>query len=188
MTIALILTINIIGLSAPSPYLNVCLGNYEQRFYEVKEENFFCNLGTQFERSVCHISVVVHFLLASNILEAFLLYKCFQAIAKQTEKSAPMIGKKSYQIRKVDNGIVISISIVQWGLEVLHAIFTTIYFVFFHGISNYADKFFSLYLISFTMIIQPAFYLNGDATFRRKLAQQGFLPALKTVLFPTKSH
>ena len=187
MTFAMILTIIIVGFSPDNRSLDACLGNYEIHFDEIRG-NKVCTLGTRIEKSICSGSVFIHFLLSSNILEAYLLYKCFQAIAKQTEKSAPMIGKKSYQIRKIDNGIVISISVIQWALEVLHTIFTFSYFIFFHGISNYADKFFGLYLIIFTVIIQPAFYLNGDATFRRKLAQQGFMPALKTIVFPTQSH
>ena len=76
-----------------------------------------------------------------------------------------MIGEKSYRTRKVDNGIVISISVIQWGIEVLHAIFTTNYFIFLHGISNYADKFFALYLISFNIIIQTAFFIKDAQSF-----------------------
>ena len=106
-----------------------------------------------------------------------------KAIKKQTEKSADLIGEKRYQIRKRDNGIVISISIIQWAVEVLHTLFTLLFFHFFQGISNYADKYFTLYLFTFTMIVQPSFYLNGDATFRRKLDQDGFLSALKSTLF-----
>lgn len=188
MTIALILTINMLTLSRNNqPYLDVCLGSYEQKFLQV-HKNKICSLGSQFEKIICQISVLVHTLMTSNILEAYLLYHCFQAIKHQTEKSAHMIGEKSYRTRKVDNGIVISISVIQWGIEVLHAIFTTNYFIFLHGISNYADKFFALYLISFNIIIQTAFYLNGDASFRRKLARQEFLPAFKAVLFPMKGQ
>lgn len=184
MILALFFTINILGSTPENRSLSACLGNYERHFVEI-EGNKIRTIGTSMEKFLCKSSVIIANVLSSNILEAFLLYFCFKAIKKQTEKSANWIGEKSYRIRKIDNGIVISISIIQWGVEVVHAILSTTFFIFCHGISNYADKFFSLYLICFTMIIQPAFYLNGDATFRRKWAQKGFLSALKMILFPT---
>ena len=82
-----------------------------------------------------------------------------------------------------DNGITISISIIQWAFEVMNMVLWYSYIFLFHGNSNFMDKFFSLYLISFTMIIQPAFYLNGDFVFRRNWAVKGPIKALKIALF-----
>ena len=69
-----------------------------------------------------------------------------------------------------DNGISISISIMQLGIEIINQIIYYSYIFIFHGKSNFLDKLFGLYLIAFTMIIQPAFYLNGDFKFRRNWA------------------
>ena len=82
-----------------------------------------------------------------------------------------------------DNGITISISIIQWAFEVMNMVLYYSYIFLFHGNSNFMDKFFSLYLISFSMIIQPAFYLNGDFVFRRNWAVKGPIKALKIALF-----
>ena len=160
--------------------MDVCLGNYERHFNN-ELGNSVCSVGAW--KSICLGSLLIHSVLSSNIPESFLLYLCFEVIKKQTEKSKDVMGKKSFRIRKRDNGLVISISIIQWGIEVVNTILYYIYVIFLNGISNYADKFFSLYLITFTMIIQPSFYLYGDAEFRRSLVDHGFFVTIKNYLF-----
>ena len=44
------------------------------------------------------------------------------------------------------------------------------------------DKFFSLYMLAFTIIVIPLFYLNGDMKFRTDLANSGYITALKNAL------
>ena len=44
------------------------------------------------------------------------------------------------------------------------------------------DKFFSLYMLAFTIIVIPLFYLNGDMRFRTDLAKSGYITALKNAL------
>ena len=122
-------------------------------------------------------------ILSSNIPEAYLLYACFKYIQKHIEESQKIVSNKEYLNRKQDNGIVISISILQWLIEVINFIYYLSYVHFLHGQSNYMDKFFGLYLITFTMIVQPAFYLNGDKTFRTNVSRHGMFKAIKMALF-----
>ena len=82
-----------------------------------------------------------------------------------------------------DNGISISISIIQWATEIINQVIYYNYFLIFHGKSNFADKLFGLYTIAFIMIVQPAFYLNGDHKFRMDWATKGPIKALKIALF-----
>ena len=85
-----------------------------------------------------------------------------------------------------DNGISISISIIQWAIEIINQVIYYCYIFILHGKSNFMDKLFGLYLISFTSIIQPAFYLSGDYEFRRNLATKGPIKALRIALFHPK--
>ena len=82
-----------------------------------------------------------------------------------------------------DMGIVINISITQWIVEVAVYIFSLVYMSFVAGHSSDLDKFFTLFLAGFTMIVLPAFYLNGDIEFRTDMAQNGYFNALKNALF-----
>ena len=86
-------------LSPPTPTLNACLGNYEQYF--VKPSGFqVCIVGDLWQKILCWLSYIIHTLIASNLLDAVLLYLCFNKVKHQTEKSKEMIGKKAYEVRK----------------------------------------------------------------------------------------
>ena len=78
-----------------------------------------------------------------------------------------------------DNGIVISISIVQWLYEWVNICFFHIYIHSFSGTSLLIDHFFDLYNITALMVIEPCFYLRADETFRRNWANLGPLQAIK---------
>ena len=81
-----------------------------------------------------------------------------------------------------DNGIVISISIIQWIAELIHNAIFYFYIFLLVGYSNTFDKFFNLYLITIMVIILPSFYLNGEAAFRRNLVVHGPFKAMKNVI------
>ena len=78
---------------------------------------------------------------------------------------------------------MIKISILQWILEVAVYIFSLLYVFFVAGRNSDLDKFFTLFMAGFTMIVLPAFYLNGDIEFRTDMAQNGYFNALKNALF-----
>ena len=78
---------------------------------------------------------------------------------------------------------MIKISILQWILEVVVYIFSLVYVFFVAGHNSDLDKFFTLFMAGFTMIVLPAFYLNGDIEFRTDMAQNGYFNALKNALF-----
>ena len=81
-----------------------------------------------------------------------------------------------------DNGIVISISVVQCSVECILMITCSFYIYFLNGYSKTFDKFFNIYLSIVTVIILPTFYLNGEAAFRRNLAAYGPFRALKNAI------
>ena len=82
-----------------------------------------------------------------------------------------------------DNGIVISISVIQWIVEVLHMTIFYLYSYMKTDYTNIIDQFFNLYAIIITVIILPSFYLNGEAAFRRNLAIYGSFKAMKNAIF-----
>ena len=86
-------------LSPATPTLNACLGNYEQYF--VKSSGYqVCIVDSSWQRILCWFSYAIQTLIASNLLDAILLYVCFNKVKHQTEKSKEMIGKKAYEVRK----------------------------------------------------------------------------------------
>ena len=87
-----------------------------------------------------------------------------------------------------DQGVVISISIVQWSIEMCHLLIYHIYIFLIYGRSNTFDKFFHLYLISFGNIIMPLFYLNGDIRFRTNITNRGIIYALRKALLDFKQE
>ena len=95
----------------------------------------------------------------------------------------------SFSFLNRDVGIVINISILQWSVEVGNLVFYVFYIHFIAlSYSDVLDKFFTLYQAFFTLVILPAFYLNGDSEFRTDLASNGYLVALKKSLFPSKMN
>ena len=81
-----------------------------------------------------------------------------------------------------DNGIVISISVLQCSVEFIFMITCSFYIYILNGYSKTFDKFFNIYLSIVTVIILPTFYLNGEAAFRRNLAAYGPFRALKNAI------
>ena len=86
-------------LSPATPTLNACLGNYEQYF--VKSSGYqVCIVDNSWLRILCWFSYTIQTLIASNLLDAILLYVCFNKIKHQTEKSKELIGRRAYEVRK----------------------------------------------------------------------------------------
>ena len=85
----------------PASYtLNACLGNYVQYFVKPKSGFQVCIVGNSWQRILCWFSFIIHTLIASNVLDAILLYICFNKVKHQTEKSKELIGRKAYELRK----------------------------------------------------------------------------------------
>ena len=94
-----LLTASILPSSPATRTLDACLGNYEQHFE--KSSGFqVCTVGGSWQKILCQISVIIHSVFSSNVLEAIFLYKCFNTVKNQTEKSQKMIGDKAYDVRK----------------------------------------------------------------------------------------
>ena len=96
------LSVSVLTFSQESMNLDVCLGNYEQYF--VRTYNSYgiqvCDVGKSWQRILCGLSVVIHLIFSSNVLDAFFLFLCFNKIKYQTEKSKELIGERAYDVRK----------------------------------------------------------------------------------------
>jgi len=112
-----------------------------------------------------------------------MLYRCFKKIEEQTNDSKEFLTIHSYIRRRKDVGIVIQISILQWVMEIIQNAFYLFYMYHLRGWSHTLDKFFTLYMMAFTIIVIPLFYLNGDIDFRYDLANYGYMRALKNAIW-----
>ena len=79
--------------------------------------------------------------------------------------------------------MVISISIVQFFMELMQAVIILTYMNFVNGYSYLLDKFFNLYVVSFVIIAQPSFYLAGDVEFRTLMSTHGYFLAWWKMVF-----
>ena len=160
--------------------LQICLGNYVLLYDRTGYE--LCNKGNGVIQTMCHLSYATNLILSSNLIESYLLYKCFLKIKDQTESVKSMLHQEAYVHRRRTNGVIIRISVLQWCMEMCNLIFYFIYTIFFLGWNHYVDKFFNLYNVAFAMIILPAFYVSADSNFRTHLAKYGILSAVRYVL------
>ena len=93
-----------------------------------------------------------------------------------------MLGPREVLTRRREQGIIISISICQWALEVANMIVYLSYVFLLYGQHDIMDNVFHLYLITFCVIVQPSFYLMGDVAFRNDLSNKGLMSALRIAL------
>ena len=179
----LILTIAMLQGSPPSPALNACLGHFEITYYQKKFAlPPICTIEDPFRLFICQGSFLWYSTMASNIPEAYMLYRCFQKIKESSESVHDMIGTKAYLGRRRENGIVIAISLFQWALELGNLVVYLCYLFFVYGGSVIMDKIFNVYLMAFGAILQLSFYLMGDKAFRTDLSNKGLMHALKIAL------
>ena len=165
--------------SDPTLTLQACLGNYVM-LYDRNGQNI-CSQGNQAIKIGCKLSYATYMVLSSNMVESYLLFKCFSKIGNQNENVQSMIDKESYTRRRRDNGVLIRISVIQWCVEMCNLVFYFIYVIFFIGWNLHVDKFFNIYNVAFVMIVQPAFYVSADANFRAILAKYGIVQAVKSI-------
>ena len=91
---------SLLTLSPATYTLNACLGNYVQYFVKPSSGFQVCIVGNSWQRILCWFSFIIDTLIASNALDAILLYVCFNKVKLQTEKSKELIGRKAYEVRK----------------------------------------------------------------------------------------
>ena len=197
--IPLLLTMGWVQGSPHSVSLKSCLGHWQTR-NPLGIGSIVCDIEDAGSRwYLCQASIWLSLLLVSNIPEAFMLYRCFQKIKKGTDQLQELLGHEAYLSRRRytkilksyisfrftffrEHGVIISISICQWALEVVHLFVCQIYLFFVLGQNEILDKIFHLYIGTFSAILQPSFYLMGDKAFRNDLSNKGLISALKTAL------
>ena len=93
------LTVSIHSSTPETLTLDICLGNYEKYF--VKSSGVqVCTVGKSWQKILCMLSVIIHSIFSSNVLDAIFLYIIFTKVKYQTEKSKRIIGEKAYGVRK----------------------------------------------------------------------------------------
>ena len=80
-------------------------------------------------------------------------------------------------------GLVFTITIVQWAVEVSHMIFIIIYMSLQFGKSGIVDRCFANFNAFVGIVLQPFCIFMGDSSFRRRLQEDGLLFALRKELF-----
>ena len=98
---SLFVSFTILLATKPTLTLQSCLGNYAV-LYE-RDNGYIgtqCTMGNTLTNFLCKGSVIAHIIIASNIPESYLLFKCYNFIHNQTESVKHMIGEISYQRRR----------------------------------------------------------------------------------------
>ena len=83
--------------------LNSCLGNVELNYLrQGKIQLLTCDNveASSLSLVMCYGAFASYFIFSNNILDAFLLYKCFKIIRQQNENVKSLIGKDSYKKRR----------------------------------------------------------------------------------------
>ena len=147
----------------------------------------------------------------SNIIDAYCVYCCAQKMKQSTEKTKEITSKKAYNNRKRYYLNTVAMMHILRHYTHINAYKFSFLFLFFrdNGITVqilkyqlYCEGFLTLLLLfvpiendvwisrinrclySFAaLVIQPLFYLNGDANFRNRVLQHGLWRALKQELF-----
>ena len=103
----------------------------------------------------------------------------------QTAKKSSFLESYCISIFR-DNGISIQILMYQFYMELFTFILIFIAMVFgLRERSIHMYRGFGISLTFVAFVIQPLFYLNGDANFRNRVLQKGLWKALKIELFQT---
>ena len=76
------------------PMVNWCLGQ------PVDTNNLFSQMKCAEDDYICYICTSCFYLLCSNFLDGYLLYRCLNETKTQTEKAKDLISPRSYQKRK----------------------------------------------------------------------------------------
>ena len=79
------------------------MGNFELNFIrqgQIQTLNCDDKESILFTHIMCKASFAGYFLFSNNILEAFLLYRCFKQINNHTEEVKSLIGEKTYIRRR----------------------------------------------------------------------------------------
>ena len=93
--------LNVVIASETSFTLQSCLGNYVLLYQRNGYAGLHCSQsGSRILNGSCYFFLVTYFVIASNIPEAFLLYKCYTKIQEQTESVHTLIDNISYHRRK----------------------------------------------------------------------------------------
>ena len=96
--ISFLISFSILNGTETVVHLESCLGNYWLQFDRKGQK--ICSAGSIFEIWACKFSFVLNLAFSSNILESYLLYKCFKKIQEQTRSVQPMLDKVSYHRRR----------------------------------------------------------------------------------------
>ena len=96
--ISFIVSFSILSGTETVVHLESCLGNYWLQYDRKGQE--LCGSGSVFAIVICKLAFVLYLAFSSNILESYLLYKCFKKIQKQTESVQSMIDQDSYHRRR----------------------------------------------------------------------------------------
>ena len=96
--IPVLITIFLFNGSVTTRSLNGCMGQFELNYFEASTQ--LCTKGVGITWILCEIAQLLYLTFSTNIVEAAMLYRCFQKINEQTESSKDLISKNSFIRRR----------------------------------------------------------------------------------------
>ena len=94
----MLIAVSILNGSVPTRSLNACLGQFELNYFEISTE--LCTYGTTLNQTLCTMGQLFYFAFSTNLIEVFMLFRCFKKIKTADDASKVLLDKTTYTRRR----------------------------------------------------------------------------------------
>ena len=94
----ILIGVSILNGSVPTRSLNACLGQFELNYFEISTD--VCTYGTTLNQTLCSMGKLFYFAFSTNLIEVFMLFRCFKKIKTADDNSKVLLDKNTYKRRR----------------------------------------------------------------------------------------
>ena len=94
----ILIGVSILNGSVPTRSLNACLGQFELNYFEISTD--LCTYGTSLNQTLCSMGKLFYFAFSTNVIEVFMLFRCFKKIKTADDNSKVLLDKNTYKRRR----------------------------------------------------------------------------------------
>ena len=78
--------------------ISLILGQFELNYFEISTE--VCTYGTKLNQTLCSMGKLFYFAFSTNLIEVFMLFRCFKKIKTADDDSKVLLDKTTYTRRR----------------------------------------------------------------------------------------